>query len=155
MNTKRTFFFRVALILLLVIIAALMFIIGRGHTVYFDNKAIEYNGQSIETPYKIEVTVKDERVAKLYDGERGMTDTMGQSFSMIVEITQEKGGDPVAHAVSLALPYSMDGIILNIPAMMAGLPADAYLTEFIPTPDTETEDEDVVTDEFATDEFSI
>ncbi|MCR4655434.1 MAG: hypothetical protein K5770_04295 [Lachnospiraceae bacterium] len=147
---KRTLLFRGGLILVLIIIAALMFVIGRGHTVYFDNKAIEYDGKKVEAPYKIEVNVGGERVAKLYEDERGMASTMGQNFSMIVEITQEKGGNPVSSAITLTLPYSMDGIILNIPAMMAGLSPDAYLTEFIPTPETEEEVvEEIVTDEFA------
>ncbi len=146
---KRTLLFRSGLILVLILIAALMFLIGRGHTVYFDNKSMEYNGQSVASPYKIEVTVDGERVAKLYDDERGMASTMGQNFSMIVEITEEKGGDPVSSAVSLKLPYNMDGIILNIPAMMAGLPAEAYLSEFVAAPEEEEEEEEIVTDEFA------
>ncbi len=147
---KRTLIFRSGLVLILLVIAALMFVIGRGHTVYFDNKSMEYNGQSVKTPYKIEVNVDGERVAKLYDDERGMAQAMGQNFSMVVEITQEKGGDPVASAISLKLPYSMDGIILNIPAMMAGLPAEAYLSEFVAAPEPEEEiDEEIVTDEFA------
>ena len=122
MNTKKTLVLRIVLIVVLVAVAALMFLIGRGHTVYFDNRALDYNGQSAAAPYKIEVTVDGERVAKLYDGERGMASTMGQNFSMIVEITQDKGGDSVSSAVSLKLPYHMDGIILNIPAMMARKP---------------------------------
>ena len=156
MNTKKMIVLRIVLVLVLLGVAALMFVIGRGHTVYFDNKSGEYNGQTYETPYKIEVSVDGDKVAKLYDGERGMASTMGQKFAMIVEITQEKGGDSVAHAVTLTLPYNMDGIILNIPAMMAGLPAEAYLSEFIIEPDL-TEDEeapsedDMVMDE----EFSI
>ena len=63
---KRTLLFRGGLVLILIAIAGLMFLIGRGHTVYFDNKAIEFNGQTVEAPYKIEVNVDGERVAKLY-----------------------------------------------------------------------------------------
>ena len=147
--SKRTLLYRGGLILILVLIAALMFLIGRGHTVYFDNKALEYNGQSAKAPYKIEVTVDGERVAKLYEDERGMADTMGQNFSMIVQITDEKGSDPRTAAVSLKLPYSMDGIVLNIPAMMAGMPPEAYLSEFVVMADESEEDEEIVTDEFA------
>ncbi len=146
---KRTLLFRGGLILVLVLIAALMFLIGRGHTVYFDNKALDYNGQSAKAPYKIEVVVDGERVAKLYEDERGMADTMGQDFSMIVQITDEKNGDPQTAAVSLKLPYSMDGIVLNIPAMMAGMPPEAYLSEFVNLTEENEEVEEIVTDEFA------
>ena len=47
-------------------------IIGRGHTVYIDNKSMEYNGQSYKSPYKVVVFVDGEQVAKLRDKERGM-----------------------------------------------------------------------------------
>ena len=30
-----------------------MMVIGRGHTVYIDNKSIDYNGQTYTTPYKV------------------------------------------------------------------------------------------------------
>ena len=147
--SRRTLLYRGGLILILVLTAALMFLIGRGHTVYFDNKALEYNGQSAKAPYKIEVTVDGERVAKLYEDERGMADTMGQNFSMIVQITDEKGSDPKTAAVSLKLPYSMDGIVLNIPAMMAGMPPEAYLSEFVVMNEENEEVEEIVTDEFS------
>ena len=48
--------------------------------------------------------------------------------------------------INVKLPYNMDGIILNIPALLEELPQDAYLTEFIPAPEEETEEE-TVTDE--------
>lgn len=141
--------FRCGTILVLLLIAGLMFLIGRGHTVYFDNKKAEYNGQTIETPYRIDVYVNDERVGKLSSGDRGMASWMGQNFKMRLEITKEKGGKKQIANVALKLPYNMDGIILNLPAMLAGLPEDAYLSEFIPAPvEVTEEDNEVVTDEF-------
>ena len=41
MKNRRAIIFRVGAILLLLIIAASMMVIGRGHTVYIDNKTIE------------------------------------------------------------------------------------------------------------------
>ena len=67
---KRTLFFRIGAIVILLAIAAVMMVIGRGHTVYFDNKKLEYNGETYDTPYKVCVYVNDERVAQLYDKER-------------------------------------------------------------------------------------
>ncbi len=131
--------FRIALIIILIAVCAIMFVIGRGHTVYFDTHEIEVGGQTVKPPYKTEIYVNDERVAKLYEGERGMAKWMGQNFSMIVEITDEKGGESHSSAVSLKLPYNMDGIILNIPAMFAGASQDVYLSEFIPAPEPEEE----------------
>ena len=92
MRAKRTILFRIGAILLLLIIAGIMMVIGRGHTVYIDNKSIDYNGQTYTTPYKVVVYVDGEQVAKLRDKERGMATCIGQTFKMTLEITQEKGG---------------------------------------------------------------
>nr|WP_294856161.1 DUF6672 family protein [uncultured Oscillibacter sp.] len=145
----RALLFRVGAVLLLAVIAYSMTIIGRGHTVYMDSKRLDYNGQTYETPYKVEVYVNDEQVAKLYDKERGMSTWIGQNFSMTLEITQEKGGAEETQEVSLTLPRKMDGIILNLPALLAGLPEDAYLSEFVSAPAEEEETGDEgITDEF-------
>jgi hypothetical protein len=66
---------------------------------------------------------------------------------MTLEITDEKGSEPHSHKVSMTLPYGMDGIIINLPELMAGLPAEAYLSEFVIVPVEETEEETEV-DEF-------
>ncbi len=146
---KRKLLFRVGAILIILVIAACMFVIGRGHTVYFDNKEISYNGQTIEPFYKVTVTVGDQKPAKLSKGDRGMADIMGQKLTMTLEITDAEGDQPHAHKVSMGVPYNMDGIMINVPALMQGLPQDAYMSEFIiETPDTGSTDEEIVTDEF-------
>ena len=151
---KRTLFFRIGAVAILLAIAAVMMVIGRGHTVYFDNKKLEYNGHTYETPYKVCVYVNDERVAKLYDKERGMATWIGQNFEMTLEITQEKGGDETTETYKIQLPYNMDGIVINIPGFLAGLDQDAYITEFVPVAteeDTSAEDEELPGDEFGID----
>jgi NADPH:quinone reductase-like Zn-dependent oxidoreductase len=145
---KKRLVVRLVAILAIIALAVVMFIIGRGHTVYFDNKEIEYNGKTYGTKYSVEVLVNGEKVAKLKDGDRGMANTMGQNFSMELLVKEEKGGNAQKMKVGLPLPYNMDGIIINLPALMAGLPSDAYMSEFIPVPsDEELQDEEVVTDE--------
>ncbi len=139
---KKTLIIRAVALLIVIMIAAAMFVIGRGHTIYFDNKSFEAGGETIETPYSIEVYVKGEKVAKLKAGERGKADIMGQSLAMQLVVTQEKGGASTKMNVKLPIPYNMDGVIINIPVMLAGkTPAD-YMTEFIPAPPSD-DDEDV------------
>ena len=146
MKSKRILLYRLAMILVLVVVAAVMLVIGRGHTVYFDNVSLEYEGTTYETPYKVVVYTGGEEVAKLYDGERGMATCIGQNLDLTLEITQEKGGEEELVSVRVPLPYNMDGIIINLSAYLEGLPEEAYLTEFVPAvvPSTE-EDEEVVT----------
>lgn len=152
MKSKRIILFRLGAILVLLAIAGIMMVIGRGHTVYVDNKSLEYNGQTYKTPYKIVVYVDGEQVAKLYDKERGMTTCIGQKVGMSLEITQEKGGTEEVQNITLSLPYNMDGIAINLPAYLAGLPEEAYLSEFQPAPEQPEEDE---SDEAVTDEFGL
>lgn len=149
MNAKRKFLFRAGAIAILLLIAGAMFIVGRGHTVFLDNKALDYNGQTYSSPYKVVVFVNGEQAAKLYDKERGKAICIGQKFTMSLEITKEKGGSEETATKTIDLPHNMDGIIINVPALLADLPKEAYLTEFISAP---VEPEPEVT---ATDEFSI
>ena len=121
MRAKRTILFRIGAILLLLVIAGIMMVIGRGHTVYIDNKSIDYNGQTYTTPYKVVVYVDGEQVAKLRDKERGMATCIGQTFKMTLEITQEKGGSEEMVDVTVSLPHHMDGIAINLPAYLAAL----------------------------------
>ncbi|MDY5022875.1 MAG: DUF6672 family protein [Blautia sp.] len=150
MKSKKRLLIRILAIAVVIGVAVTMFIIGRGHTVYFDNKDLEADGTEYKSYYQIEVFVDDVSVCKLRSGERGMVSTMGQDFTMVLHITPEKDGKKVGSAVTLKLPYNMDGIILNLPAMLGGASEDVYLEEFIPAPVEEEETEDViVTDEFA------
>ena len=153
MNKTKTLLIRIITVVFFVALAVLMYFLGRGHTVYIDNKKLEYNGETYDTPYKVCVYVNDERVAKLYDKERGMATWIGQNFEMTLEITQEKGGDETTETYQITLPYNMDGIVINIPGFLAGLDQDAYITQFVPvaTEETTTEDEALPGDEFGID----
>ena len=144
MKNKRRFFFRLGAIVLLVAIAACMMVIGRGHTVYIDNKSLEYEGETYAPYYRATVYVNGERVSKLQPKERASATNIGQSFSMTLELIKEKGGETETVDIAIKLPYSMDGIIVNIPGYMAGLPQDAWMSEFVSTPTAaELQDEEI------------
>lgn len=145
----RTLLIRLAVLAACVALGAAMMVIGRGHTVYLDNKTLEdYQGQTYKAAHRIVVTVGGEEITKLGPRERGMSTCIGQNFKMTLEITQEKGGQPEIREIDLKLPYGVDGIIVNLPAYLAGLPEDAWMTEFIPTPEEEPEEDPNIGDEF-------
>ena len=77
-----------------------------------------------------------------------MATCMGQSFQFEIEVIREKNGPSEFLTFDLALPYNMDGVVVNLPAMMAGLPQDKWMSEFIPAPVVEEEEEELPTDEF-------
>lgn len=156
MKAKRIVLFRIGAVVLLLVIAGIMMVIGRGHTVYMDNKSLEYNGQTYTTPYKVVVYVDGEQVAKLRDKERGMATCIGQKITMTLEITQEKGGSEETRTVTIPVPYSMDGVAINLPGYLAGLPEEAYLSEFqIQVEETEAETEEGVGDEIPVEGFDL
>ena len=128
----------------LLAVAAVMFVIGRGHTVYFDNKTAEYNSTEYAAFQRVNVNVGGERVAKLSKRDRGMASWIGQDFRMELEVTENKGDEPKVIPVSISLPYGMDGIVVNLPELVAGLPQEVWQSEFIPVPTAEEEEEEVI-----------
>ena len=144
---NKKWLFRAGTLVVILIIAAVMFIIGRGHTVYFDNKTAEYDGTEYAAFQRVNVLVNGERVAKLSKRDRGMATWIGQNFRMELEITKEKGDEPVVVPVSITLPYHLDGIVVNLPQLIADLPQDVWMTEFVPVVTAEEEVEEIDTGE--------
>ena len=147
-NKTRSWIIRAAFLLVLVLIAVVMLRIGRGHTVYFDNRALDYQGTTTAAPYKITVTVNGEQISKLYEKERCSVTNIGDKLELTLEVMQQKGGSETTTTYSLKLPHNLDGVIINLPGYIAGLPEEAYLEEFIPAPSTDLDDEEApVTDD--------
>ena len=148
MKSKRRTLFIALTVLALAAVAACMMVIGRGHEIYLDNKTLEgYEGQDYKAFDRVVVTVKGEEVAKLGKRERGSAIWIGQSVKMTLEITEKKGEEPVVKEISLKLPYDMDGIVVNLPALLAGLPEEAWLSEFVPAVTEAPVEEDPVIDD--------
>ena len=142
MKTRRLVI-RVAAVLVLIIVGIIMSIIGRGHTIYLDNKTLEYNGQTYKAPYKVTIYVGDEQLTKLYDKERGSTTCLGQTFTVTLEAMDTKNGSEEMQTYKIPVPKNMDGVIINIPGYLAGLPEEAYLSEFIAAPTEDIGDDEV------------
>ncbi len=145
MNAKvKKLLFRLGAVAVLLAIAAVMMVIGRGHTVYLDNKTLEHDGTEYKAYYKIEVSTKNmEKTAKLMARDRGMSTWIGQSFHMDLVVTEKEGDAPKSFEIDLSLPYGVDNPVINLPALLAGEKADVWLDEFIPTPSTEDLTDDV------------
>ena len=147
-NKTRSWIIRATFLLVLVLIAVVMLRIGRGHTVYFDNRALDYQGTTTAAPYKITVTVNGEQISKLYEKERCSVTNIGDKLELTLEVMQQKGGSETTTTYTLKLPHNLDGVIINLPGYIAGLPEEAYLEEFIPAPSTDLDDEEApVTDD--------
>ena len=63
---KRQLLMQLAALAVCIALGAVMMIIGRGHTVYLDNKTLEdYQGQTYKAAHKIVVTVDGKELTKL------------------------------------------------------------------------------------------
>ena len=145
--SKKKWIARIGTVAVLLAVAAVMFVIGRGHTVYFDNKTAEYNGTEYAAFQRVNVTVNGERVAKLSKRDRGMATWIGQNFKMELDITENKGDEPKVLPVSIKLPYGLDGIVVNLPELVAGLPQEVWQSEFVPVATVEEVDEEIITED--------
>lgn len=140
-TSKRAWFVRIAAVVLLIVIGYIMSIIGRGHTLYLDNKALDYEGQHYDAPYKIGIYVNGEQLTKLYENERSSTTCLGQTFTVTLEIMETKNGTEVTETYKIPVPKDMDNVIINIPGYLAGLPQEAYIDEFVPAVTDDVDDE--------------
>ena len=59
---------------------------------------------------------------------------------MTLEIMETKNGAEEVQTYKIPIPKNMDGVIINIPGYLAGLPEEAYLTEFVPVATEEPDD---------------
>ncbi len=142
MNNKRKWIIRGCALLVILVIAALMFLVGRGHTVYIDNKTLEFNGQTFNALQRVEVWVGGERLSKLGKRERTMSTVIGSNFEMKLINTVNKGDEPTEEIVKISLPYGWDGIVVNVPGYLAGLPQEAWMTQFISEPEPVTAEDE-------------
>ena len=148
MKKSTTILIRVLAVVILLALAGTMMIIGRGHTVYFDNKTFEYEGQTYDCPYKVTCYKDGEKFAKLMKRDRGMVDVMGQKITVTLEIVNEKGADTVVKNVTFPIPYGDDGVVINLPAYLNKLPLNVFMTEFVPVVVEEEVEETGPADEF-------
>ena len=152
MNKRRLLFIAGSL-LAVVAICVLCFIIGRGHTIYFDNKSIENTDHSSYSA--IDLIYKGEKVTTLAARERSSVSFTGQSVTVTLGVKKTKSSQVEEKTVTFKVPYSMDGIVINLPAYLDGADESVYMSEFVSMAivDENTTDEDApIIDEFGVEE---
>ncbi len=144
----RKLLFTSALIIVLVAISIVCFIIGRGHTVYFDN--MKLSGSNYDAYESIEVSYDGKKIATLNKDERTSLTLTGQKLKVTLVVKKSQTSSKETIDMTIALPYDLDGIVINVPALLEGAEQDVYLSEYVSAvSEEEVGDEDVpVTDEF-------
>ena len=143
----RRILFIFALIAVLVAISITCFIVGRGHTVYLDNKSIE--GTEYSSYASVDIIYKGEKIVNLGKAERGAVTLTGQKLDIQFVVKKTKAAAEETIDTTIKLPYDLDGIVINLPAYIDGADVETYMSEFVPARVEEEVDEEVpITDEF-------
>ena len=144
---KRRLLFISGLFVILIGIAVVCLIAGRGHTVYFDNKGID--GTDYKSYDSIELIYKGETVTTLAKAERINITLTGQKLKVTVKYQKKRNSSEETKELEFDLPYNMDGIVINLPSLLDGANIDTYMSEFVPLVVEEDNEEVPNTDEFA------
>ena len=135
----KVFFIRVAAIVIVIIIAVVMFIIGKQHNLYFDNK----DWGDYKAYQYVEVKVDDQESMELARRDRDVFTVVAQGHTIYIDAMGEE------KTVKVHIPLMMKNVLINIPALMNGESQDKWMEEFIIETVTYSADETVVTDETA------
>jgi len=151
MKATRKLFFQIGTILIVLAIGVVMFIIGRGHNIYIDNKTIEnYNGSTIKAYYEVVVESKGNEPQTINARERIMIKTMGQKLKLKLTSSEKVSSLPEESEIEIHIPHSWDGAVINLPLLLRGYDESEWLSEYIQVPSSTAEKiEEVVTDEFS------
>ena len=91
-----------------------------------------------------------------YEDLKSMIAGEAERLGAEVSFFQSNHEGALVDAIQQAYFDHVDGIIINLPAYLAGLGEDAYLTEFIPSPDAEIVEEDTPSgDDFGMDDMTM
>lgn len=153
MKVSKNVLYKIIVVFVLIAICFLMIYIGRGHTLYFDNKGYNLLGEclpggEIRAPYRIKVFLKGKEVANLREGDRGMGIWIGPKAHIELEVTKENGVGPERIKYDLPLPRRYDGVVINLVGLLNVEPYDFYVSEFVPlaTATSDSEEEVIIDD---------
>lgn len=128
---SRRHFFQLVAVILILVLAVVMFVIGRQHTVLLDNKTIEHDGKSYPAFSIVEVKINKEDSIELAARDRDKADVMGQRHKITVTYT-DKFFEEHEVVKKFKVPIGYDMVLISIPALVADLGQSIWLQQFIP-----------------------
>ena len=112
---QRRLIIRLALVVVWVALAFLLFVLNRGHSILLDNRNLA--SPEVRAPDMIMVTVNKLKPVELFRGDRDVVDVGGGRSRIRVEYSD---GTP-PFETSFRLPLKPDMVILSIPKMINGI----------------------------------
>ena len=112
---KRTLIVRAAIIVLYILLAVLMFITGRSHTVFIDNRSAEDGSYSAIK--SMTVTVNHNKPSEFMKGDRDKFVIKGQKLKIKVESFDGK----IDGTYTMHVPLGEDMVLVSVPKLVAGM----------------------------------
>jgi hypothetical protein len=127
----RRFWIRIAAIAVVLLVAVLMFWIGKQHTILLDNKTLEVDGRTYKAFSIVEVQVDKEDRLELAARDRDMAVVTNQSHRITVWYTDDNY-EEVVKTWKFSVPLGESMILLSIPALVGGADQSVWLTHYEP-----------------------
>ncbi len=126
-----SFYVRLAVIVVVILLAVFLYHYGMQHTVYVDNRTIEIDGESYRALDWAMVSV-DGGEEQEYSPRTRREETVMRQKHTIHVVYEDDDFNEVEFDAEFTLPVNQRQIVLSLPALLAGLDQSQYLTEFVP-----------------------
>ena len=126
-----SFYVRLGVIVLVILLAVFLYNYGKQHTVYIDNRTIEIDGVSYKALDWAEVSVDGGESEEYSPRTRREATVMRQKHSIHV-LYEDEDFNQFEYDAEFSIPLNETYIVLSLPALVAGLPEEQYLSEFVP-----------------------
>lgn len=126
-----SFYVRLGVIVVVILLAVFLYHYGKQHTVYVDNRTIEIDGQSYKALDWAEVSV-DGHDSKEYSPRTRREETVQRQKHTIHVIWEDEDFNQFEMEAEFRVPLNETQVVLSLPALVAGLSEEEYITEFIP-----------------------
>lgn len=126
-----SFFVRLAVVVVVILLAVFLYHYGKQHTVYVDNRTIEIDGVSYKALDWAEVSV-DGRDAQEYSPRTRREETVIRQKHTIHVVYEDEDFNQFEVEAEFTVPLNETQVVLSLPALVAGLEEDQYITEFVP-----------------------
>ena len=129
--SRRRHLFQLAAIVFMLLLAVLMFFIGRQHTILLDNKTLEVEGKSYLAFSIVEVAVDRLERLELAARDRDKADVLGQNHVLSVWYT-DKAFEEHELKVKFSIPVGQDMVLISLPALVGGAAQSVWLQPYTP-----------------------
>ncbi len=126
-----SFYVRLGVIVVVILLAVFLYHYGKQHTIYVDNRTTEIDGVSYKALEWAEVSV-DGMEAEEYSPRTRREATVTRQKHTIHVLYEDEDFNQFEIEAEFSVPLNENQVVLSLPALVAGLGEDKYITEFIP-----------------------